>query len=91
MNWSQLPSDIKQMIFNNNRQWTSDQIRSNKILYGNVLEEVKVLHEYVKQYDSENNGAEQLEYIMDIKIQNAVDKQDEILFNSYYGIDDSLP
>lgn len=39
--FNELPNEIKQLIFQKNRSWTSRQIQRNKEKYDSVLEELK--------------------------------------------------
>jgi|DEB0MinimDraft_10_1074344.scaffolds.fasta_scaffold103125_2 cell wall assembly regulator SMI1 len=50
INFNELPNEIKELIFKNNRQWTSSEITKNKIKYNKVIKEFKMFDQLTQEY-----------------------------------------
>tara|TARA_R110000744_G_scaffold22547_1_gene57585 strand:+ start:2617 stop:2898 length:282 start_codon:yes stop_codon:yes gene_type:complete len=54
MNFNNLPSDIQEIIFMKNRDWTRNEIKKNKQLFSNIMGELFLItHRTIFQADAE--------------------------------------
>ena len=101
INFNDLPNEIKFTIFQMNRKDTANEIRNNKIEYDrNVVQELNYIFEKTNNgyYDkTEYEAFKDLVFsfshsvlvcIFDLKIDSAVEKEQEKAFNQYYQLED---
>jgi len=97
LNFNELPADIKELIFKNNRPATSREINNNKEKYNNVLDHIESIIELTctDYYDDteEDNiidndwgfGNAMLECITNENIENMLENQMEKAWDLYYN------
>lgn len=96
LNFNELPNEIKEIIFQKNRSWTSNQINRNKEKFEMVIDELKgiaddTLH-YFYNADEEENIIDYdwgfshavLEFIRDIHVDNCFDD----MLDNYYQLNE---
>jgi hypothetical protein len=50
INFNELPNEMKELIFKNNRHWTSSEITKNKIKFNKVIKEFKMFDQLTWDY-----------------------------------------
>jgi hypothetical protein len=96
INFNELPNDIKNLIFEKNRAWTSNEIQMNKRIFLEVIDHINEIAETTSQIyydqDEEDNvidnnwgfGNAMLECIVEENMENKFDIQMEIDIDNYY-------
>jgi hypothetical protein len=96
INFNELPNDIKNLIFQNNRAWTSNEIQNNKRKFLEVIDHIEEVAETTVQMyydqDEEDNvidnnwgfGNAMIECIVEENMENKFDIQMEIDIDNYY-------
>lgn len=96
INFNELPNDIKNLIFQNNRAWSSNEIQNNKRKFLEVLDHIQEIAETTAQIyydqDEEDNvidnnwgfGNAMIECIVEENMENKFDIQMEINLDNYY-------
>lgn len=97
INFQDLPSDIKNLIFSQNRSWTKNEIEKNKFKFLEVLDHLEEIVETTNQIYYEANEEEEftedgygfvyamLECINEENLNNKYDIAEQIAFQNYYG------
>jgi hypothetical protein len=90
MDFQQLPNDIKNLIFANNRNWTKQEINKNKRMYLEVIDHLNEIIETTDQiyYDDDVSFSyAMLDCINEENIDNKYSIEEDIDLNNYYEIE----
>lgn len=94
--FNELPNDIKNLIFQNNRAWTSNEIQKNKRIFLEVIDHIAEVSETTSQIfydeDEEDNiidndwgfGNAMLECINDENLANDIDDYYQEQLEGFY-------
>jgi len=100
INFNELPNEIKEIIFQKNRPWTSRQIERNKDKFNLVLDELlgiadDTLHYFYNGEEEENIIDHEwgfshavLEFIREDQMENLFDDQMDEMIDNYYQLNE---
>lgn len=100
LNFNELPNEIKEIIFQKNRSWTSNQINRNKEKFEMVIDELRgMVEDTVISYYNEEDEFNIIDYdwgfanaliecINDINMDNKIENSMEDMIDDYYQLNE---